>query len=811
MGLLIKSRKYSNRFQPEEVNFLLGNTGDWLKLKLECEFVVLIKFTLQAPLILDYGNLVIGDGTYWNDYGFMEGDSIYLIYTILTLNANGDIIDTDNTSEFLTIDIIQGDIAILQTGFNYPDSNVFPYVSGFKKVVDVKVYSDKKPEGLDISYNHLANSYADATLLQSVIDGSITKVFGEGLNTLGLTWHDMEFSTSQSGMSVNSARWRFISSSVFYHTYEIEIVFMISSFYEYLSNFEDNIKPSYLIGEESLTDNFLIVAQPQLNNPNVRIQNDMTDTKKLGSVGWFDENFNGKENDFTIDSLIYEDVLTGDLVDTLSFSDEVKVTAVISGIENLTAASKVSIGFVWLPEDESFFKNKENQFHKNLLINTAGDFVGGVFNPDGVVDQTIYQGFTNDSAIRMDVRQVTMTEMGGNLVYEAIWSPTDGFKNFINDLDESERSYGIWISAADRTLSTTLSNRVNLLLDFDILTKSIPVVGEWEGLTINYYEHNNDGSEDESCNLNMIIEDDILVKVQYPINVLEPIPNAIEYAVEIENTITGERVTLESYNISLAGLPTIDDIPQVSFEESRGFHYVNGNNKNWVKINSIDGSPNYIGYYGLKIRWEDWIQKDDIPNDFYNALLLNDGYNNNWINYLQHSDWKVVFSTYLEVNDDELGNVRYRNTRDLEFANYDENENIEELEWTFKIESTGDELVLGVDDETGKPLGVILSNEKVRVEVVFERNDGNWSSVNDIYGLICIETYRGSGSLGFRQLSSIIDSEPDNPLRPIIEGERLKVELLTSSRVRLSCLVDPDLLQEVEKYKLSARINCNQA
>ena len=80
MSVVVTSREYKNRYRPEIVDWLLGNVGDWQTLTLNCNFAIEKKFTQSKPLMLENSglDLVLGDGTNWNEYGFDLGDAIVI-------------------------------------------------------------------------------------------------------------------------------------------------------------------------------------------------------------------------------------------------------------------------------------------------------------------------------------------------------------------------------------------------------------------------------------------------------------------------------------------------------------------------------------------------------------------------------------------------------------------------------------------------------------------------------------------------------------------------------------------------------------
>lgn len=829
MGVIVTGRDYENEYRPESVNWLLGNTGDWQRLTIVSRFGVERIITMNSPLQIGIHNSIIAmDGKSWSEFGFDVGDEIHIEYDInlYDLETNT-VIVTFHVDRVRNITYLQGEEIRVDGGdmTKYTDAatdsgmlTMLPMTDGALKFYNVIVWSDKQPEGVIIEYGHLENSEADSYNLSSFIDGTISRL--GALNTDVITsWTSMFKMGLQSGMAIRSASWQFWNKIGTHHyQYAFVIEFMLASFFEDLSNFELRQAPTNLFDAKSLTDNFKITGFPKWNNPNTVMQNDMKGTKRLGNTGWFDENFNGLDNDFVIKSVTYHDVMTNAPLDGLSYGSAVRVSAIIGGIDNLSdGLSKFGLGFIWLPEEEDYYKNKETSFHDNLLVNTAGGFNSGVFPLSNTVNTNTYQGFSFDSLIRMDVKDIIFKQQGNDVIYEATFVPTAGFKNFIDSLPETDRNYALWVSCADRTLVTNFSNRVSLLLDYSKMELFVPPVGEWEPMGIGFYEHPEDGSEaiGGKCGEGeFFVEDDILAKVDFLVDITDDIPDALEFAIELENTVTGIKHKLQNYNVDLSQFPTDGQgVPQWDYDESRGFKYESGNNKNWIKVQRnplADSGSNYgyVAYYGFKIRWEDWLNRTGMPADFFDANLENNGFNNDWFEKMNHAGWKMQFTVYTSANLDGSP-VKYVNSQSFVVKDYNSNTQIDK-EWNFYRHSDNTLLNAGIDSETGQPLGILLQNEQVRVEVIWTRLSGTWSSLDEVYGTICIEVDKGAGQMEFRQLSSIWGSESDNPLIPL-EGEtRLKLTLVAPNVIKAECLVEPSLLIEATRYKHSARIGCKK-
>lgn len=808
MGAEVTYREYRNRYKPQTTDWLLGNVGDWQKLSLFVKFSVEIFFTdAESMEIINGGTgLKLNNGKNWSDYGFDLGD---------TINYEFDLVLASGTTHYTgtrVINVIQGDtitVALFSTS-----TSRFPYNNGNAEWRNARFWADKQPEGVHINYGHLQNADVDNANLSSFIDGSLTVLSAINTDTLA-GYNPMDMLGQQSGMAIRSAEWIYLSKTGDNsYNYQFDIEFMISSFMEDLTNFSTNTPPSQVFDAASLTDNFEVIGYPDWNNPNTRIKSDKQKTKRLGNTGWFGENFNGLDNDFLVSGVSYFDVATNAPLSKLSYGSPVKVVATISGVQNLVdGLTECGIGFIWLPEEESYYKNKTTPFQQNLLVNTAGGFGTGSFPLSPLPSLVTFQGFTNTPNLRMDVDNVRFSQLGTSILFEAIWRPTASFKNFIDSLDVVDRNYALWVSVADRTLVTNFSNRVSLLLDYNKLELFIAPVGEWQPMTIEFYEHPNDGSVDiGQCANDFYVEDDVLAKVEFNVDILEDIPNAMKFVIEAERISDGMKYELQSYSVDLSGYPNnASGVPQWNYDQSRGFKYEIGNNKNWVKVvrepsTDSGSSYGYVAFYGFKIRWEDWISRTGVPNDFFDALERNNGFNNNWHHYLQQAGWKINFTVYTDV-DVNGETVRYENERPFYFKGYDTELSVTS-DWNFYRDSDNLLLNAGLDPLTGKPLGVILDPERVRLEVIYTRLSGNWADLLSVYGTICIEVDNGAGQFSFRQISSIWGREADNPLIPITGETKLKLTLVNPTTIKMECLVEPSLLEDASRYKVSSRLGC---
>lgn len=587
--------------------------------------------------------------------------------------------------------------------------------------------------------------------------------------------------------------------------YELQVDFMLSSFFEQITDLEEGTPPNVVFDASSLTDAIKLTFLPEWNNPNIKIENNMTETERFGNTGWFNENYNGLINNFTVESLQYFDT-GGQPTTGLSYGTEVKVKAVIAGINNLAVESDFKHGFIWLPIEEEQYKDKLTPFHKNTKI--SSHFNTTAFNANTSYPFT-YEGYSNDNA-KMNTRAISYTILGDKLVFEAIFSPTPEFLSYFQDKLE-DRKYAIWVSVADKNLATNFSDRVSLLLDVNNMDLFVPISGELEKVTTSFLEHPETHLDAGVEYYEGFLEDDILARSFFNLDFGKKL-NQVILGYEVENMATGSSFELERFTANLSSFPiTPAGVHQIDYNSERGYLLKPNFNKNWVKVvrnedGDTDTSAGYQILFAQKIRWEYWLQKNNVPSEFYDSTLEFNGSNTDWLHFLRESnDHNINFFILFDVV--EAGEVkRYKNKYEIIFNDYDENENIT-TEHKYYNNETNELLDAGIEPETGRPMGILLSNKNTRVEITYTKVTGDFD-IQNVYAVTTLEINKGAGVMTHRQLSSIVGSESDNILIPLADATKLKVEQIATNVIKTSCLVDFTKLTAGFMYKITGRIGC---
>ena len=830
MGVKIINRTYSNQFKPSSTtNWLLGNVGDWQRLTLECRFSVEKVFSPYDSLtLLDPNIMLLNSGENWKDLGFDVGMNITLSFDII-VSGLGSLPNTFN----LTI------LSILDNEIEVENQNGTPLVSwgsisgtplppppdGNATLVNLRIFADIQPQGIKLDYSHITNSNAPSGNLFSHIDGTKTgfvmedtaepSIFFVGMSPLDFT-HKLNF---KSGLSVEKATVQYLGKLGIGYNYSIDIIYMLSPFYDDINNFVNSIAPSAVLGTQALTDNFEVIGYPVYNNPNITIKNDPKETEQEGNTGWFDENFNQLPNAYTHTPVIYTN-LSGAVVTALDYINPIIVSTTITGLPiPFSGLERFQYGFIWVSQTEEDYKQNNYPFHQNLKVSTGGQaatltdvFPFGTFAP-------LRAGYSRDGISGLDAQDISFTQNGASVDVSITFVPSAGFSSFMETLSDQERTYALWVSIGDQAPDTNEGDRVRLLLDFSTLQTFVEPIGPYDGLSIDFLDHPQTETDTPIlCGNSLFVEDDILAKIKFREETAAgptvPEITAVQFGVLVERISDGFQYVLDaSKKVDLTVYP---DPTQYNFNEPRDFKYNIGNSKNFFKVlydapNDSGTEKGVLGYYGFKIRWEDWLARfPQAPSEFYNNLELNNGLNQDWYEYFNNSGFRMYF--YVNVSAVLSGqNVVYQNLKQMTIRNYDSNTNITTTVKTYRVVGgvKGPLLSGGTDPIYGGPLGVIIDNEDIWLEIEYTLLSGTFAALPILYGVNCIEKDRGAGQFSFRQLSSIFPPEFDNPLKGI-PSQTLSTLTLSGGNTILTveCLIEANKLTDATRYKLTGRVGC---
>ena len=820
MAVEVFSREYLNPYNVERADWLLGNVSDFQQL--EFTFRTAVEFRASTQNMFGPGGepntYVLYNGRTWASYGFDIGDVVNMSFTV----------DFDpptwNFTYQYQITLLQDDIMKFDiiSGVWGDDWAAYPGERDGITLKNFHFWTDKRPEGLRLGYGHMKNSIIDSLNIGSVIDGSTTELLVNQLETMPIGGFQlMDKIGIQSGMSILSGTigyWGKIGTH--YYSFIIYLPFIISAIFEDQSNIPNQIPPSHFLNTECLTDNMDILAYPEWNNPNSTIRNEMSHTKRLGNTGWENQNFNELEDPYTVESVLYFDNL-GNPLTQLDHTQAVTAEVVISGIDNLTVGQTMfNFGFWLLSKEESVFKNNENSFHENLRFSNGNHDHTEAFIL-GDPPSTWEGGYQTGDNAYMATINTQVTQVGpDSVMFTTTFLPSPQFTTLVESRNESDRKYLFHVIVrGDHTLDTNNALLVTKRVDYNSLLEQVAPVGPFGGLTNSFYEHPDLTSDPTAgyTEYDGFVEDDILGDMNLLIDQNDNIEILdVRFKIEALDMTTNLSYELENFPVNTSIFPIVSGIQQIDVQDTRGFNYEPGYEKNDVVIErdpSLDfgTTVGYTMHYGFKARWEHWLSRSGVPLLFFDAAEENNAASNDWYLYSRNINAQLQLAVYLHVIQDGE-ELTYKNTYDFDVRDYDSNTLEVETEWEFYRVSDGSLLNIGLDPETGAPVGALPSGEQVRVEILYRRIDGQDWCVDDVYSATCIQIDRGSGIPEHRQISSVHGRETDCPLIPIPGETLLQVNFVSSTEILTKCILDDTLLLAANgnalKYALSGRIGC---
>ena len=540
-----------------------------------------------------------------------------------------------------------------------------------------------------------------------------------------------------------------------------------------LQNVKDLVAPSFLAGNNSLKHVFEATFKKNIsdeeNNKQVRFQS------LDGSTGFFNENFNGLQSQYSVTSVNYFDNASGLSNPSLLVEGVTKVTAIIdSNNGTITASTRVVAIHSYLPLDEEEYLESQDFFDTNFAYQGILDGGGGSIIT-GVVPTVI-----NPNTLQVDI--------------------------FVNvgsvkpELTE-ESNYLLALVIQDETLDQADSDRTTLLLDVNTYDKNpdIPdLLFVDEAVT---YDHVTDDTNTGFTDYKGWVQDGYEVKGTFR---LDRTKFAFLSNLFIELVAwkdgTDEYFTIQSNQYNLSGaIIDSDGNQQINIELTQGFQLDNLDqfNKKDLTTGSFDGT--FISYefaMGLKINWQDWLSLPDADVIFYDAGEPNNGLNQNSSRYSLKEGYTLQTILRAEVLETEQDiTTEYIHKVPMVVNDFEE----DALEdWSATITTQRDDTLA---DANGKILG---SGSSTRIIATFTPNFALTPNVEDYEGIIRIVEQLPQGDKTIFELSSVRTSQANNLLIPL-EGESLTKVSVVGSDIVLECRTDKTLIQNVN-YTVSARL-----
>jgi hypothetical protein len=747
-------------------DFLTGNIGDALKIKvnffIENTNVASADNTIiLAPVnenTLDVDTLIFCENTEFVS-GLKVGDELNLV---------------DVTSPSTTIDCIVTEII---------DSQTFRTDETFSNATKTSgsIINVTNRKGLRYYYNFVENgnnfeSLTDPNELQLFTFNNLdyTSSTVENLKTTGQkTWQIGSVTIEPLGIVDGK-----ISYELIHNTF-ITPLHLANQ----LNDTENGIRPSYFKGGSTLN----YICQIDLCRNLLDVNNfETVQSSVIGNVGWFNENFNGLQSNYTLNGIIYSNT-----INALDLNVNTEVVISIDCTDaSFTTSTKVNLGFIYLPGNESDYQENNRLltdnfcFDSKIVVTNNTPSNGANFGNSKQVIKDVKSSFIDSSTIWVTAN----IELGSD--YKTIINESD-FKNYL-----------LFVSVENIANDFDAKDRVNLIGDvnkFAIELADIELVKN-EGTF--FIEHPYDTRSFGVSTLDIQPVDDVVCNSEFYIDFTDlendnVLIKSVTPSLRLKKSGQSD-VILESNAINVDNSQIIIDglynIQNINFAQGREFKIPIEEIRKYItfsrNINNDSGNKRYYSLnYPFMMRWEYWKQLllATYSKDFFANLQDFQGYNHNWTRLANVLGWSFIYQIDFVI--ERLG-VLYNQTFTKSIVSKDFDSN---TDWTTTIVSSGLE---------NGGVKLIKGYEQTEITATFEKVTGTIPDVSAVAIVLWIETFESGGITDIRRISSVHDNDSQSWFI-----ENLVDITSPSSGVFVgTCNIDNTKLPSNNKYTIYARI-----
>lgn len=419
---------------------------------------------------------------------------------------------------------------------------------------------------------------------------------------------------------------RLANPSTYVQRFEIKHDFIVSPYYVdgQLSNLQDNILPTLLDNNQSLKYAFSTAFRLTLSyvgSEKLAVIDDVH-----GSVGWFNQNFNGFTNDYNIINVTYEDDASNSADGIFSNGNSVITVEIEKLSGNLISTDKVGAMVSFLAESVDY-QNKSTTLTDNFMYDNNFCLANGTpVSGAGIITETTAVITANNIVLTIKTTYSTAqkTVLAGKLA-----------PNFL-----------LAISIGDITIDNGNSDRVMLIVDAIEYETNADIPDLMTLVDARYFAHDeNISTLLGSTSLTTWNEDGFAGTFEFTLDTNKSaFLNTFEIKIVALNPITENFFDLDSFFIDVSNVPVVLGVQQLEFTGTRNYILASGSQFNDVSITTganVGGVITYTGTFSQKISWQDWIENLDVDNIFYNNTKPNNNFNFKTSNYSGVSSYQI--------------------------------------------------------------------------------------------------------------------------------------------------------------------------
>lgn len=598
---------------------------------------------------------------------------------------------------------------------------------------------------------------------------------------------------------------RFVSNSLVINgenvtqRFEIEHRFMINPYFldGELTNLQNNVIPNYLLGINSLK--YVSHYQFLIALNNINTQKEKSYTENLGDVAWFNENFNGFDSEYQVNSITYEESATGNSASGLLIGTKTKVKIQVQALNRIfVSGDKVGVYVSYLPD--------QSEYTNTVLTNQKANFIyDRAFQLSGFGGASGNDFITGFTVLSPNVNLI-------NFEFEVEYSPTQ--KAFLASKSaQGGANFLIAVQLGDISLTSIGSDRLLLLADVEKYDDSPDIPNLIENTVFRFHPHNLPiGPVTGYSSIVQWNEDGFANAFRFDLNLNKSaVIQTLEFQLVAHNPVTGQFFVLDSYTYANIGNAVVSGGVQQLFENTtRGYNLIAGDQFNLVTITTgtqAAGLQEYSGVFSQKISWQDWLANAGVDPIFFNATKPNDNLNFKSSNYaLALNGYEIKMAIAATVDGVSVLNVSGTTpylvlSAGLRIYDYDLDGNAIPI-WSATIETFHPSTSVNLG-------GAILTGLDTIMRVTWVNSVAPVIGVANMYAIHRIEETDQPG-YAIDEMSSILQQPSPNRLIPNPPASQTTLTIVAGNVVT-ECLIDGSQIVAGQAYNLSARIDENPA
>jgi hypothetical protein len=620
--------------------------------------------------------------------------------------------------------------------------------------------------------------------------------FDTGAGVRDLNWVDFERTGNYADWDTGSMRVKFISTTNYTQKFHVEHIFVITPFYleGQLANLQNNIIPNLLTGDNSLKYVFAPGFRTELNNPNT--QKDYQESNNLGSIGWYGERFNGYNNNYQVNSILYQDAVTLATADGVIIGSKTKVTIQVKNIVgNFNVAERAGVYMYYLPTQDEYTDTiltdlKENFLSDHALNNGGLAAVNGNSNPTTpiITNYTITNVVTNTMTLTFDVEYSSLQ------------------KAFLSNRNSQEDIYCfIAVQLGNNSLTSGNSDRVLVKADVKAYDESADISGLIVNPDFKVFPYKEVvGVDTGYSSATQWIEDGLTVVGSFDLDLnKEAVLNTLECRLIAENATTGKFFELDSFVFNVANPVIVSGVQQFNLITTRNYNLENGSQFNDVTLTTgalAAGLQTYNIRFSQKLSWQDWIS-NTADSIFYNNTKPNNNLNDKSSNYSALNGFNIklsMFSNLSGINEFGVAGITDYHvlTPSITVYDYELDGNVTP-EWSAVIQTFN---AANLSDLGGS----ILTGQNTAFKTTWTNSVAPVTDLTDITAIHRIEETNQNG-YNIDEVGTLYSYPSNN--RVIPKGGFANLDMfLSSGTVVTECLIKGSTLTSGIGYNISAKI-----